>query len=170
MRAVATETVALETVVMQDVLALVPALRAYARGLTRNRIDADDLVQETLVKAIANIDRFQPGTRLRAWLFTIMRNTFYNNAHRARREVTGIADCVSGEVQVAPDQEGRIYFKQVMAAVENLPVQYREMVVLVLILGERYEDAAVLCSCAVGTVKSRVSRGRMMIMAALEEN
>lgn len=154
---------------MPDVLESIPALRGYARALTRNSHDADDLVQDTLTKAIANIDRFEPGTRLRAWLFTIMRNTFFNQVHKRRREITGAADCVSGEVAVEAAQESIVYCNQVMAVVQQLPVQFREMLILVVMLGERYEDAAVICNCAVGTVKSRVNRAKQMVSEMLEQ-
>ena len=152
---------------MPDVLDCIPALRGYARSLTRNHHDADDLVQDTLTKALANIERFEPGTRLRAWLFTIMRNTFFNQIQRRRRETTGDTDCVSGEVTVEPTQEGAIYYNEVMAVVQRLPVQFREMLVLVVMMGERYEDAAVICDCAVGTVKSRVNRAKQMVAEML---
>jgi RNA polymerase sigma factor (sigma-70 family) len=154
---------------MPDVLESIPALRGYARALTRNSHDADDLVQDTLTKALANIDRFEPGTRLRAWLFTIMRNTFFNQVQRRRRESTGDADCVSGAVTVEATQESLIYYNEVMAVVQRLPVQFREMLILVVMLGERYEDAAVICGCAVGTVKSRVNRAKQMVAEMLEQ-
>jgi RNA polymerase sigma factor (sigma-70 family) len=146
-----------------DVLDLIPALRGYARALTRNQHDADDLVQDTLTKALANIDRFEPGTRLRAWLFTIMRNTFFNQISRKRRETTGEADCISGDAAVEATQENHIYHNEVMAVVQRLPAQFREMLILVVMLGERYEDAAIICDCAVGTVKSRVNRAKQMV-------
>ena len=124
-------------------------------------------MQDTLTKALANIDRFEPGTRLRAWMFTIMRNTFFNQVRRRRRETTGDTDCVSGEVAIEPTQEGLIYYNEVMAVVQRLPVQFREMLILVVMLGERYEDAAVICDCAVGTVKSRVNRAKQMVAEML---
>lgn len=150
-----------------DVLESIPALRGFARALTSNHHNADDLVQDTLTKALANIHRFEPGTRLRAWLFTIMRNTFFNQAQRRRRETTGAADCVSGELTVEASQETIIYHNEFLAVVQRLPVQFREMLILVVMLGERYEDAAAICNCAVGTVKSRVNRAKQMISEML---
>lgn len=150
--------------VVPDVITLIPALRGYARALTRNPVDADDLVQETLTKALASIDGFRPGTKLRAWLFTIMRNTFYNTSVKRRRENTGAEDCVSGEVSVPATQETTLLHNEVMRAIDNLPENFREMLILVVMLGERYEDAAVICNCAVGTVKSRVNRARQMVI------
>ncbi|WP_431298847.1 sigma-70 family RNA polymerase sigma factor [Tabrizicola sp. BL-A-41-H6] len=150
--------------VVPEVITLIPSLRGYARALTRNPVDADDLVQETLTKALASIDGFQPGTKLRAWLFTIMRNTFYNNSVKRRRENTGAEDCVSGEVSVAATQETTLLHNEVLRAINTLPENFREMLILVVMLGERYEDAAVICNCAVGTVKSRVNRARQMVI------
>jgi RNA polymerase sigma factor (sigma-70 family) len=149
-----------------DVVRIIPALRTYARSLTRGD-DDDDLVQETLTKALANTDKFRPGTNLRAWLFTIMRNTFYTNVGRRARERTGTADCVSSLAMVPPTQEWNVRGREVMRAVAQLPDQYREMLILVVMLGESYEASAEICNCAVGTVKSRVNRARNMVIEAL---
>lgn len=152
-----------------DVVLLIPPLRAYARALTRNAADADDLVQDTLCKALANLHRFQPGTHLRAWLFTIMRNTFYTRAGRSRREVTGSSDCVSGTLVSEPTQEWSVRGKELIAAVGRLPVHYRETLVLVVMLGESYETAAGVFGCTVGTIKSRVNRARALVRQDLGE-
>lgn len=157
----------IESPVIPDVMEVVPALRAYARALCRNSADADDLVQDTLVKALANIHRFDPGTHLRAWLFTIMRNTFLTSIKKRNREPTGKIDCVADLTQVQATQEWSVLGGQLMAAIDRLPPQYREMVILVVMLGESYQDAAVLCNCAVGTVKSRVSRARSLLIEDL---
>ena len=147
----------------------IPALRAYARSLTRNASDADDLVQETLHKAIRNRDKFRPGTNLRAWLFAIMRNTFFNNVKRARREVTGSADCVATTVTSPATQEWSIRGQEMIAAINRLPTHYREMLVLVVMLGETYERAGEICGCTMGTVKSRVNRARRLVAEDLEK-
>lgn len=153
-----------------DVVQLIPPLRAYARALTRNAADADDLVQETLCKALANLHRFQPGTHLRAWLFTIMRNSFYTRAGRAKREVTGGADCVSGTLTSEPTQEWSLRGKELMAAVSRLPVHYRETLVMVVMLGESYETAAGIFGCTIGTIKSRVNRARTLVRQDLGDS
>ncbi len=153
---------------ISEIVELIPRLRAYARVLTRDRSDADDLVQETLTKAIAKVELFQPGTMLRAWLFTIMRNTFFTEVQKRKREQPGAADCVSGLAISLPDQETHLMHVQLMAAINRLPVHYREMLVLVVVLGESYEDAAQICDCAVGTVKSRVNRARAKVIEDLE--
>ena len=154
----------------QATLEWLPALRAFARSLTRNIDEADDLVQDTLVKAIRYRDKFRKGTNLRAWLFTIMRNTFYNTRARAARERTGDSDCVSGEVTVSPTQEWSLRGQEVMAAVNRLPIHYREIFILVIMLGESYESSAEICQIAVGTVKSRVSRARAMVIEDLGDH
>lgn len=156
-----------------EVISYVPALRAFARSLTRDREMADDLVQETLTKAIANLDKFTPGTNLRAWLFTIQRNTFYTWISKASREQTGGEDCVSQSgapsLAVQPTQEWSARGREVMAVVDELPAHYREALVLVVMLGESYETTARVCDCAMGTVKSRVNRAREMVMDRLGE-
>jgi RNA polymerase sigma factor (sigma-70 family) len=155
-----------KTEISSDVVRIIPALRTYARALTRGE-DYEDLLQETLTKALANTDKFRPGTNLRAWLFTIMRNTFYTNVSRRARERTGAADCVSGLATVPATQEWNIRGGEIMRVVAQLPDQYREMLILVVMLGESYETSAQICNCAVGTVKSRVNRARNMVIEAL---
>lgn len=145
----------------------IAALRAFARSLTKNAAEADDLVQETLLKAISHKDQFRRGTNLRAWLFTIMRNTFYNARVKSMRECPGEADCVASKPWTAPTQEWSIRGKEVMDAVHRLPVHYREMFILVVMLGESYQRSSEICQVTVGTVKSRVNRARNMIIADL---
>jgi RNA polymerase sigma-70 factor (ECF subfamily) len=152
-----------------EIVAFIPALRAFARSLAYNAADADDLVQDTLMKAIGAAHRYKRGTNLRAWLFTIMRNTFYTSARRSARERTGDADCVSGELVELPTQEWTVRGQELMEAVHRLPPQFREMLILVVMLGESYEDSARICGCAIGTVKSRVARARRMVMEDLNE-
>lgn len=153
--------------VVTDIVGLMPLLRTYARVLTRDPAQADDLVQETLTKAIAKVDSFQPGTKLRAWLFTIMRNTFLTEVHKRRREQPGASGCVSDLAISQPTQESHLMAMQMMQAIGRLPIHYREMLILVVVLGESYEGAAQICGCAVGTVKSRVNRARNMVIEIL---
>ncbi|MDP2085326.1 MAG: sigma-70 family RNA polymerase sigma factor [Gemmobacter sp.] len=150
-----------------EVLKYIPSLRAYARGLTRNADDADDLVQETLVKAIANISKFQPGTNLGAWLFTIMRNSFLTDVRKRTREKPGTKDCVSATPVSYPSHETYITGQRLFASIAKLPPHYREILLLVVVIGESYEDTAAICGCAVGTIKSRVNRARKMVMEDL---
>jgi len=153
-----------------DIVKLIPALRAFARTFCRNTTDADDLVQETLMKALANLDKFERGTRLKSWLFTIMRNTFYTRSKILGREAPGLEENVSGDTPIAASQEMAIRAKEVRDALVKLPPHYREVLTLVAILGESYEATAEICGCAVGTVKSRLNRARHQILQELGED
>lgn len=150
-----------------EVIELIPRLRAYARALTRDLEDADDLVQETLLKALSNIDSFKPGTMMRAWLFTIMRNSFYTNVKKRMRERPGLEACVSGQLTTMPDHDRAMQGKAVLAAIARLPDHYREILILVVMLGESYQDAAQICGVSIGTVKSRVNRARNLVIEEL---
>ena len=151
-----------------DVLFHIPALRAYARSLCGQVQDSDDLVQETLLRAIEHADRYRPGTHMRAWLFTIMRNRFYTNIRKAGRERTGAADCVSDQPVTLPAQEWHLRHRELWDELARMPVHYREAIVLVAVVGESYIRAAEILDCDLGTVKSRVSRARSLLKHALE--
>jgi RNA polymerase sigma-70 factor (ECF subfamily) len=146
-----------------DVLTHLPALRAYARSLTKQYDDADDLVQTTLVKAIGNISKYQTGTNLRAWLFTIMRNTFLTDVRKRAREQPGLSDCASTLSVTPPTHDEHIAGQRLLNSIAKLPRHYREILLLVVVLGESYEEAARICGCAIGTVKSRVNRARNLL-------
>ena len=152
-----------------EIVKLIPALRAFARTFCRHTTDADDLVQETLLKALANLDKFEPGTRMKSWLFTIMRNTFYTRIKIHNREAPGVLECVSGDGAQEPTQELSYRVNEVVEALRKLPPHYREILTLVAVLGESYEAAAEICNCAVGTVKSRLNRARHQILLELGE-
>jgi RNA polymerase sigma-70 factor (ECF subfamily) len=148
---------------------LIPALRAFARTFCRDPSDADDLVQETLTKGIANLDKFEPGTRMKSWLFTIMRNTFYTRIKISTREAPGLMDCASGRPVQEATQEWTVRGKEVHAAINRLQAHHREVLVLIGVLGVSYEEAAGICQCAIGTVKSRLNRARMNLLEDLGE-
>ncbi|MFG1418572.1 sigma-70 family RNA polymerase sigma factor [Xanthobacter sp. V0B-10] len=150
-----------------QVLEFLPALRAFARSLTRNRTEADDLVQETLLKALANIDRFDPGTNLRAWLFTILRNTYYTDMRKRRRENEGLATLAQQDGNVGPSQEWSMTLQSLQEALGHLPDDQREALVLVGAAGLSYEEAAEVCGCALGTIKSRVNRARAKLLVLM---
>jgi RNA polymerase sigma factor (sigma-70 family) len=152
----------------REIAALIPALRAFARTLVRNPFDADDLVQETLMKGIANSHRFQPGTSLKSWLFTILRNTFYTSIKISNREHPGAAGCVSEECSLLPGQEWSVRGIELREALERLPPDQREVLVMIGVLGISYEEAAQICGCAVGTIKSRLNRARGRMLTYLE--
>ncbi|MBX7247874.1 MAG: sigma-70 family RNA polymerase sigma factor [Caulobacteraceae bacterium] len=154
-----------------DVVALIPALRAFAWSLSRNGSDADDLVQDTLIKAWTHRDKFELGTNLRAWLFTILRNTFYTAAVRRRREVADADGKHAATLTAAPTQEWSAALRSMQSALQQLPDEHREALILVGAAGLTYEEAAEICGCALGTIKSRVNRARsrlLRIMDAME--
>lgn len=150
----------------KQILDLVPSLRAFAYSLARNQTDGDDLVQETLMKAIGSIERFKPGTNLRAWLFTIQRNTFYTNYTKRRREPPmPVEDMDMGSAKAG--QDWSLKLKIVHDALEGLPMDQREALMLVGGAGFSYQEAAEICGCAIGTIKSRVSRARAQLLVLL---
>lgn len=146
----------------------IPALRAYALSLTRNPSAADDLVQDTLVKGWSNLDSFQSGTNMRAWLFTIQRNTFYSDRRKAKREVAWDDLPFGGEPAVGPDHDGRLALDEFRRAFVLLPEDQREALTLITVIGLTYEEAAATCGVAIGTVKSRVNRGRAQLAKILK--
>lgn len=152
-----------------DVLSHIPALRLFARSLTGRFGEADDLVQDTLVRAIANSNSYRPGTNMRAWLFTIMRNRFFNERIKRVREHPGIADCASTQAATPDSQYWHVRGREIQVALQELPLAYREAVVLVLVTGESYVAAAEVLGCDIGTIKSRINRGRRLLQAALGE-
>jgi RNA polymerase sigma factor (sigma-70 family) len=149
---------------------LIPALRAFARTFYRNPDDADDLVQETLMKGLANIEKFEPGTRMKSWLFTIMRNTFHTRFRVAAREAPGLLDCASSRPVSEASQEWSIQSKEVHGAIQKLPEHQREVLMLIGVLGVSYEETAEICGCAVGTIKSRLNRARASVLELLGES
>ena len=157
----------LEPATRDALLAAVPSLRAFAISLTGHYDRADDLVQDTLVRALANIDRFEPGTNLNAWLFTILRNLFYSVHRKRRREVEDPDGAYAGRLRAAPEQTAKLEFKDFQAALNRLTSDQREVLVLVGAEGFSYEEAARICGVAVGTIKSRVNRARSRLSQLL---
>lgn len=151
-----------------NVLDYLPALRAYAKSLCAGKQDPDDLVQETLLRAIEYAQSYVRGTNMRAWLFTIMRNRFYTNIRKSAREITGGNDCVSGQPVSQPRQEWHLRHCELRSQLNAMPVHYREAIVLVSVLGESYIRAAQILECDIGTIKSRVHRARGILRKALE--
>ncbi|MFO1184916.1 MAG: sigma-70 family RNA polymerase sigma factor [Bauldia sp.] len=145
-------------------------LRAFARALSGNRDMADDLVQETVCKALANFDKFEPGTNLHAWLVTILRNQFYSEGRRRRREAEDADGKLAGQLVTLPDQLGRLELDDFNRALQQLPDQQREALLLVGASGFSYEKAAEIIGVRVGTVKSRVSRARARLEQMLAGN
>ncbi|GAA3853057.1 RNA polymerase sigma factor [Celeribacter arenosi] len=143
------------------------AMRAFAMSLTRDGSSADDLVQDTIVKAWSKIATFEPGTNMRAWLFTILRNTFYSGRRRAKREVEDVDGVMAGGLAEKPAHDGRLAMRDFEFAFAKLPDEQREALTLVGGSGFSYEEAAETCGVAVGTIKSRVNRGRKKLAELL---
>ncbi|HWM45871.1 MAG TPA: sigma-70 family RNA polymerase sigma factor [Xanthobacteraceae bacterium] len=156
-----------DTGVRGEILATLPTLRAFAVSLCGNVDRADDLVQETIVRAIANIDSFQPGTNMAAWLFTILRNLFRSEYRKRRREVEDADGSYTASLKSYPEQESRMEFEELRAALTKLPEDQREALILVAASGLSYQEAAEICGCAVGTIKSRVNRARSRLVDLL---
>lgn len=142
-----------------DVIALLPALKAFARRFCRAESDQEDLVQETVLKALANADKFEPGTNLKSWLFTIEYRIFCTTYGRSKRYSVG-RETGDPQVAVKPAQEWALYATDFQHKLDALPHPYRFAVQWVLVEGATYEDAARRSGCALGTMKSRVNRGR----------
>ena len=151
----------------KDLIANIPPLRAFAISLTGKMDRADDLVQETLLKAWANRESFEPGTKLKAWLFTILRNEFYTVFRKRKREVEDADGLIAGKVGVHPEQDGHMDMRDMQHALGKLPVDQREALLLVSASDMSYEEAAVICGVAVGTIKSRVNRARARLAEML---
>jgi RNA polymerase sigma-70 factor, ECF subfamily len=146
----------------------IPRLRRYARALTRNRERADDLVQDTLSRALVKEQFWQPGTNLGAWLFTIMHNQNVNNVRRAVRE-SGMVDMeISATLPATTDPTASRQMFELERALAQLPLEQRQVILLVGLEGMSYEDAAGILSVPVGTVRSRLSRGRDILRKLLD--
>jgi RNA polymerase sigma-70 factor, ECF subfamily len=136
------------------------SLRAFAVSLCGDKERADDLVQETLFKAWNHLDSFKEGTNLKAWLFTILRNTYFSERRKRRREVEDADGTYAGRLATHPEQHGHMDMQDFRAVLVRLPDDQREALILVGAAGFSYEEAAEICGCAVGTIKSRVNRAR----------
>lgn len=141
----------------------IPSLRAFAISLARDRSLADDIVQDTLIKAWRNIDKYVPGTNLQAWLFTILRNTFYSFLRKRRHEVEDPDGAYAARLSVAPDHDSKLAFADFRAAFDKLSPEHREVLILVGASGFSTAEAAAMMSVAEGTVKSRANRARLRL-------
>ncbi len=150
-----------------QLLAALPRLRAFAMSLCGHADQADDLVQETLMKAWANLASFVPGTNMPGWLYTILRNEFYSRLRKRRHEVDDPDGMLAARLSTQPTQEAHLHFQDFRAALFQLSPDQREALMLVGASGMPYEEAAALCNCAVGTMKSRVNRARTRLAELL---
>ena len=146
----------------QEVADLAPALTAFARRFVGSDEEVDDLVQETMLRGFRAIHRFRPGTALKSWLFTIMRNTFCTRYKVARRESVGLPVGADNTMSTPPSQEWRLQHRQVLDAIAHLDAQQKKALLLIA-EGTSYAEAADLCGCRIGTIKSRVSRAREVL-------
>ncbi len=135
-------------------------LRAFAVSLCGDKERADDLVQETLYKAWNHLDSFREGTNLKAWLFTILRNTYFSERRKRRREVEDADGTYAAKLSTQPEQHGHMDLQDFREALAELPDDQREALILVGAAGFSYEEAAEISDCAIGTIKSRVNRAR----------
>ena len=160
--------VAVDLSVRQAMLDAIPHLRAFAISLSGNITYADDLVQGALMRGLENLDKFQPGTNMQAWLFTILRNQFYTDMRRRRREVEDADGAMAGKLAVMPEQGVRLDFTDMQAALARLSVEQREALLLVAAEGLSYEEAAQICGTNLGTIKSRINRARARLAELLD--
>ena len=150
-----------------DLVAEIKNLRAFAISLSGSVSLADDLVQETLLRAWSKSDKFQPGTSLRAWLFTILRNIYYSNYRKRAREVQDSEGAYARRLTVSGDQESHLDLEDFRKALTKLPAEQREVLTLVGASGLSYEEAATICQVEIGTIKSRLSRARAKLVELL---
>ena len=146
----------------EQVIAILPKLRVQALALTRNRASAEDLVQDAVCNALSASTSFIPGTNFAAWMHRILRNRFISNL-RKRRDTTDIDDVPAGMFATEAPHEDRLALKELGVAINKLPADQREALVMVVIHGMSYEDLAEATGCAVGTAKSRVFRARRQL-------
>jgi RNA polymerase sigma-70 factor (ECF subfamily) len=147
-----------------------PHLRAVARALTGHRDRADDLVNDTILKALSAEAQFQPGTNLKAWLMTILRNHYINGLRRSRIEVETVDEIPESALPCPPNQEHVVEVNEVAAVLHRMSIEHREILVLVSAAGLSYEEAADVCGCAVGTIKSRLNRARNELKHMLSQS
>ncbi len=149
----------------------IASLRRYARSLLRNHVDAEDLVQEALARAIARSDSFQTGTNLRAWLFTILHNIHVNQIRsRASHPDEVPIDAVEHRLTTPPRQEERVEVREMMRAVDELPLEQRQVLMLVALEGLKYDEVAEVLGVPIGTVMSRLSRAREAVRTKMADN
>jgi RNA polymerase sigma-70 factor, ECF subfamily len=147
--------------------AIIPSLRAFARGLCGNRELADDLAQDAMMRAWAAHASFTPGTNFRAWIFMILRNQFYTTMRKNSRMTSWDPEAAERLLVEAAPQQHHIHISDVEKALQKLPTEQREILLLVGAGGASYEEAAEVTGCAIGTVKSRLARGRVALAALI---
>jgi RNA polymerase sigma-70 factor (ECF subfamily) len=158
----------LDPAIRTELLANAPMLRRFALSLCGTIDGAEDLEQETFLQAIANIDKFQPGTNLSAWLVTILRNRFLGQWRKRRREVEDVEGRYAETLKSEPEQSAQVDFSDFRAAIAKLPSEQRQALLLVGVSDLSYDEAAAQCGCPAGTVKSRAHRARARLADLLD--
>lgn len=153
----------------EQLVSVIPHLRAFARSLCRDPTQADDLAQEALAKAWKARESFEPGTSLKAWTFMILRNQFYSEKRRSWRTTSLDAEVAENTLVASDNPSAPMELLELRAALNKLPDDQKEALILVGAGGMAYEEAAQVCQCAVGTIKSRVSRARRALEVILNE-
>ena len=149
-------------------VAIIPSLRAFARGLCGNRDLADDMVQDAMTRAWAARESFAPGSNFRAWIFMILRNHYYTTLRKNARMASWDPELAERVLVAGPTQYDRLNVEDVQAALLKLPAEQREVLLLIGANGVSYEEAADIMGCAVGTIKSRLARGRVALAALID--
>lgn len=152
----------------KEIVEHLPALRRYATILARNFHSAEDLVHDTVVKAYSCTDKFQLGTNLRAWLFTILRNTFYSGVRKQKGEVADSDGLYAATLVTQPDHDGKLAMDEFLRAFNQLSSKHRDILTLVGAAGHSYSTAAIIIGIPVGTAKSRLSRARALLTGAID--
>jgi RNA polymerase sigma-70 factor (ECF subfamily) len=157
-----------DVVFRDQLVAIVPALRSFARGLCGWRDIADDLAQEAITRAWAARDSYTPGTNFRAWIFVILRNQFYSTIRKDSRMTSWDPEVAERLLVEAPAQQDGIHVSDVAKALQKLPTEQREVLLLIGASGASYEEAAEIIGCAIGTIKSRLARGRKALSQLID--
>ena len=168
MSEVSREGIAADEVFRDQLVAMIPALRAFARGLCGWRDMADDLAQDTMTRAWASRASFTPGSNFRAWMFMIMRNQFYTSIRKSARTTSLDPEVAERTLVQMPEQQHHIHVTDVAKALQKLPREQREVLMLIGANGVSYEEAAEITGCAIGTIKSRLARGRRALAALID--
>jgi len=162
------ETVAADKLFRDQMVALIPSLRSFARGLCGWRDMADDLAQDAMMRGWAARASFTPGTNFRAWMFMILRNQFYTTIRKNKRMTSWDPEVAERVLVEAPSQQDAIHVADVAKALQKLPAEQREVLLLVGANGVSYEEAAEIIGCAIGTIKSRLARGRRALAVLID--
>jgi len=161
-------TLAADQLFRDQLVALIPSLRSFARGLCGWRDMADDLAQDAMVRGWAARASFTPGTNFRAWMFMILRNQFYTTIRKNKRMTSWDPEVAERVLVEAPSQQSAIHVADVARALQKLPAEQREVLLLVGANGVSYEEAADIIGCAIGTIKSRLARGRKALALLID--